>query len=88
MRRVQAAFRNAGQVRIGRLHNEKFSEGKRPRGRSPTRDEKIKFGPLLSNRQNGLQQNTMETVYQREVEMSPGPRSSVMKERPERERSV
>ncbi|CAH2219510.1 jg1817 [Pararge aegeria aegeria] len=45
--------------------------------------EKIKFGPLLSNRQNGLQQKP--TVYQREVEISPGPRSSVMKERPERE---
>ncbi|CAH2211679.1 jg25542 [Pararge aegeria aegeria] len=26
----------------------------------------------------------METVYQREVKISPGPRSSVMKERPER----
>ncbi|CAH2240846.1 jg27242 [Pararge aegeria aegeria] len=72
------------------------TEGKRPRGRSPTRwanhlvgdIEKIKFRPLLSNRQNGLQQKPMETVYQREVEISPGPRSSVMKERPERERDI
>ncbi|CAH2207906.1 jg6047 [Pararge aegeria aegeria] len=55
------------------------TEGKRP-------VEKIKFGPLLSNRQNGLQKKPMDTVYQREVEISPGPRSSVTKERPERER--
>ncbi|CAH2268335.1 jg5507 [Pararge aegeria aegeria] len=67
------------------------TEGKRPRGRSTTRwaDQlnKIKFGPLLSNCQNGLQQKPMETVYQREVEISPGPQSSVMKERTERERA-
>ncbi|CAH2211189.1 jg1557 [Pararge aegeria aegeria] len=30
----------------------------------------------------------MKTVYQREVKISPGPRSSVMKERPEREMSL
>ncbi|CAH2234372.1 jg23674 [Pararge aegeria aegeria] len=44
--------------------------------------------PFLSNRQNGLQQKPMEAVYQREVEISPGPRSSVMKERPERKRAT
>ncbi|CAH2242509.1 jg10554 [Pararge aegeria aegeria] len=43
------------------------------------------FGHIM-RRGNGLQQKPMETVYQREVEISPGPRSSVMKEQPERER--
>ncbi|CAH2238379.1 jg18025 [Pararge aegeria aegeria] len=62
------------------------TEGNRPVPNKMGRPvEKIKFGPLLSNRQNGLQQKPMEKVYQREVEISPGPRSSVMKERPERE---
>ncbi|CAH2227915.1 jg17497, partial [Pararge aegeria aegeria] len=48
----------------------------------PQQTQKIKFRPLLSNRKHVLQQKSMETVYQREVEISPGPRSSVMKERP------
>ncbi|CAH2247617.1 jg776 [Pararge aegeria aegeria] len=45
--------------------------------------DKVKLVPFLC--QNGLQQMPMETIYPFEVEISPGTRSSVMKERPERD---
>ncbi|CAH2239235.1 jg17409 [Pararge aegeria aegeria] len=54
----------------------------------PQQDGQTSLIRTASNRQNGLQRKPTKTVYQRVVEISPGPRSSVMKERPERERDV